>query len=119
MSLKTLIAMLLIAVGIVALAYGGLSYRSRETAIDLGNLHVTTERAHHVPLPPVAGALAIGVGVTLLVVDVKKFAPVGARSCLVLGHIGLRLNPKRGICHFGHSGLAEGQIHAWVSCKHT
>jgi hypothetical protein len=53
------------------------------------------------------------------VVDIKRFAPAGARSCLVLGHIGLRSNPKRGIWHFGHSGLAEGQIHAWVSCKHT
>jgi uncharacterized membrane protein YidH (DUF202 family) len=80
MNPKNLIAMLLIAVGIVACAYGRLTYHSRDTAIDLGNLHVTTERTHHIPLPPVAGALAIGVGIILLVVDVKKFAPIGARS---------------------------------------
>jgi len=80
MNPKTMMAVLLIALGIAALIYGGLSSRSRQTAIDLGNLHVTTERAHHIPLPPVAGALAIGVGIILLFVDVKKLALTGARS---------------------------------------
>jgi uncharacterized membrane protein YidH (DUF202 family) len=78
MSLKTLLAMLLIAVGIIAFAYEGLSYRLRETAIELGSFRA--ERSHQVPLPPVAGALAIGVGILLLVIDVRKLATAGARS---------------------------------------
>jgi len=78
MSLKTLLAMLLIAVGIIAFAYEGLASRSRETAIDPGS--IGTEGSHRVPLPPVAGALAIGVGILLLVIDVRKLATAGARS---------------------------------------
>jgi hypothetical protein len=80
MNSRTMLAMLLIALGIAALAYGGITYWSRGTVIDVGNLHVTTEKAHQVPLPPVAGALAIAVGLTLLVMNLKKPISLGARS---------------------------------------
>jgi len=80
MNSKTMVAVLLIAVGIVALAYGGIAYRSRETVLDVGNLHVTTERTHPLPLPPLAGALALGVGVILLIKNVRKPVLAGARS---------------------------------------
>jgi predicted anti-sigma-YlaC factor YlaD len=79
MKSSTMVAMLLIALGIAALAFGGLASRSRDT-VDVGNLHVTTEKSHQVPLPPLAGALAIGVGVILLVMNVKKPISAGARS---------------------------------------
>jgi hypothetical protein len=80
MNSKAMLAMLLIVLGIAALAYGGIAYRSRDTILDVGNLHVATERSHHVPLPPVAGALAIGVGVILLIMNARKPAFAGARS---------------------------------------
>jgi uncharacterized membrane protein YidH (DUF202 family) len=80
MNSKSMLAMLLIAIGIAALAYGGIAYQSRDTVLDVGNLHVATERSHHVPLPPLAGALAIGVGVILLIMNVKKPVLAGARS---------------------------------------
>ncbi|HET8946974.1 MAG TPA: DUF3185 domain-containing protein [Candidatus Polarisedimenticolia bacterium] len=80
MKSSTMVAMLLIALGIAALAYGGLAFRSRETVFDVGNVHVTTEKTHQLPLPPLAGALALGVGVILLIMNVKKPIPVGARS---------------------------------------
>jgi len=72
--------MLLIVLGIAAFAYEGITYRSRSEAFHLGNLHVTTEKTRLIPLPPVAGALAIGVGIFLIVMDVKKLVPAGARS---------------------------------------
>jgi len=72
MSPTRMIGMLLIVLGIAAFAYEGITYRSRSEAFHLGNLHV--------PLPPVAGALAIGVGIFLIVMDVKKLVPAGARS---------------------------------------
>ena len=65
MKSKTLVAMLLIALGIAALAYGG---------------RTSWSRSHPVPLPPLAGALAIGVGFILLNMSVKKPIPAGARS---------------------------------------
>jgi hypothetical protein len=80
MSPKTMIAMLLIVLGIVAFAYEGINYKSQGESLDVGSLHITAEKSHHIPLPPVAGALALAAGVILLVVDVKKFAPTGARS---------------------------------------
>lgn len=55
-------AVLLIALGIAAFGYAGDTSRS------------------HVPLPPLAGALAIGVGILLLVINVKKPVFAGARS---------------------------------------
>ena len=79
MSPKTMVAMLLIVLGVVAIAYGGLN-RSRESVVDVGNLHVTSERSRPIPLSPIAGTLAIGAGVILFVFDVRKLVPAGVRS---------------------------------------
>jgi len=72
--------MLLIVLGIAAFAYEGINYRSREETFRLGSLHVTTEKTHHLPISPVAGAVAIGVGIILIAMDAKKLIPTGARS---------------------------------------
>ncbi|HEV8121233.1 MAG TPA: DUF3185 domain-containing protein [Candidatus Polarisedimenticolia bacterium] len=80
MSTKTMVAMLLIVLGVLAIVYGGFNYRSREAVVDIGNLHVTSERSHPITLPPIAGALAIGAGIILFVFDVRKLVPAGARS---------------------------------------
>ena len=62
----TVIGFILIALGIAALAYQGISYTTREKAVDLGPIQVTTEKSHNIPLPPILGALAIAGGVTML-----------------------------------------------------
>jgi len=72
MNPKTIIAGILIALGIVALAYQGISYTTREKAIDLGPIQVTTERTRTLPLPPILGAVSLAAGVVLLVVGRKK-----------------------------------------------
>lgn len=65
-------AVVLIALGIVALAYQGITYRTTEQAIDLGPLKVTTEKTHTIPLPPILGAIALVGGIVLLVAVRKK-----------------------------------------------
>jgi uncharacterized membrane protein YidH (DUF202 family) len=61
------IAILLILVGIGIVIWGAYGFQTREKVIDVGPLHATREKEHHVPYGPVAGALlAIG-GVVLLV----------------------------------------------------
>ena len=80
MSPKTMVAMLLIVLGIAAFAYEGINDTTREKTVDVGSVHVTTEKSHHIPLSPVAGTLAIGAGVILMFVDLKRLTPVGARS---------------------------------------
>jgi uncharacterized membrane protein YidH (DUF202 family) len=79
MSPKTMVAMLLIVLGVAAIAYGGLN-RSREQAIDRGDVQVAAERSQPITLPPIAGILAIGGGIILFVFDVRKLVPAGARS---------------------------------------
>jgi hypothetical protein len=69
-----ILGLLLIVVGLAALAYQGVTYTSRDTVLDIGPLHATTEREHTVPLPPVLGMAAIASGVALMIVGVRRRA---------------------------------------------
>jgi len=63
---KTL-GIILIALGLVGLIWGGFSYTTRQKVVDIGPIHATRDKTHSVPLPPIAGALALIGGVVLLV----------------------------------------------------
>jgi uncharacterized membrane protein YidH (DUF202 family) len=67
MKQSIIFAVLLIALGIAAFAYQGITYKTREKAVDLGPLQVTTERTKNIPLPPIVGVIAIIGGVVLLI----------------------------------------------------
>jgi uncharacterized membrane protein len=62
-----IIGIVLIAVGLVSLAYQGITYTSRETVVNLGPIKATEDTEKTMPLPPVLGGLALVGGVTLLV----------------------------------------------------
>jgi len=64
----------LIVLGLVALVYGGITYTSRETVVDLGPIQATADRERTFPLPPVAGIVAVIGGIALLVGGVRKRA---------------------------------------------
>jgi hypothetical protein len=72
MKTNTVFAIILIAVGIMAVAYQGFTYTTREKVMDLGPVHVTTERTKTIPLPPILGMVAAVSGLILLVVSRKK-----------------------------------------------
>jgi hypothetical protein len=72
MKTSTVFAIILIAVGVMAFAYQGFTYTSREKVVDLGPVHVTTERTKTFPLPPIVGAVAAASGFVLLVVGRRK-----------------------------------------------
>jgi hypothetical protein len=72
MKTNTLLGIILIAVGIVAFAYQGITYTTREKVVDLGPMHMTAERTRTLPLPPIVGALALAGGIVLLVMGSKK-----------------------------------------------
>ena len=61
------IGIVLIAVGLVSLAYQGITYTSRETVLDLGPIKATADTQKTIPVPPILGGLALAGGVTLLV----------------------------------------------------
>jgi hypothetical protein len=66
---KMIIAIVLIALGIVAFAYQGINYTTQGKDVNIGPFHMTTEHEHHIPLPPILGAIALTVGIALLLVD--------------------------------------------------
>ena len=69
---KTIIAIILIALGIAAFAYQGITYTTREKVVDLGPIQVTSEKTRRLPLPPIVGAIALVGGIVVLVVGSKK-----------------------------------------------
>jgi hypothetical protein len=68
MKLTTIVALILIVIGIVALAYQGITYTTSEKVVDLGPLKVETQRERTIPLPPIVGIVALVGGVVLLLV---------------------------------------------------
>jgi len=64
---NTILALVLIVAGLVAIAYQGFTYTTREKVVDIGSVHVMADKTRSVPLPPVIGAVAIVGGVLLLV----------------------------------------------------
>ncbi|MGD1097836.1 MAG: DUF3185 domain-containing protein [Bryobacteraceae bacterium] len=62
----------LIALGLFGLAWGGFTYTTREKVVDIGPIHATREKTHNIPLPPVAGAVALIGGIVLLVAGKKE-----------------------------------------------
>jgi hypothetical protein len=67
-----IIAIILIALGIAAFAYQGITYTTREKVVDLGPIQMTAEKTKTIPLPPIMGAIALVGGIVLLVVGSRK-----------------------------------------------
>ena len=63
-----IVGILLIIIGIVALAYGGFTYTKREKVLDLGPIQATAEKEHTVPFPPILGGICLVGGILLVVV---------------------------------------------------
>jgi hypothetical protein len=72
MKTYTLLAVILIAIGIVAFAYQGITYTTREKVVDLGPIQMTAEKTRTLPLPPIVGAVTLVGGIVLLVIGRKK-----------------------------------------------
>ncbi|MDO8477439.1 MAG: DUF3185 domain-containing protein [Candidatus Rokubacteria bacterium] len=62
-----IIGLVLIAVGLVSLAYQGITYTRRETVLDHGPIKATADTQKTIPMAPILGGLALAGGVTLLV----------------------------------------------------
>lgn len=61
-----------ILLGVVAFAYQGITYTTRNTIIDVGPLQATVDHNETIPLPPLVGGLVLVSGVTLLIVGARK-----------------------------------------------
>ena len=72
MKTYTLIGIILIVIGIIALAYQGITYTTREKVVDIGSIQVTADKTKTFPLPPIVGGIALVGGIVLLVMGSKK-----------------------------------------------
>jgi methyl coenzyme M reductase beta subunit len=70
MSSKNIIAVILIALGLVVLAYSGITFKTPGKPVDFLGVHIETTHSHFIP--PVAGALALVGGIVLLLVNPKR-----------------------------------------------
>ena len=68
----TLAGIVLIILGIVAFAYQGITYTTRETVIDIGPIKATADTQKTIPLPPILGGLMFVGGIALVVVGNRK-----------------------------------------------
>ena len=70
--MNKIIGIILIVFGMAGLAWGGFSYTTKKKVVDLGPIEASTEKTHNVPLPPVAGAIAVIGGIALLIFSKKN-----------------------------------------------
>ena len=66
-----IVGIILIAIGIVALAYGGFSYTTREKVINVGPLQVSADRQKTIPFPPILGGICLVGGIILVLAGNK------------------------------------------------
>ena len=66
------IGVVLIVLGVVALAYQGITYTTHEKILEVGPVKATAEKQHTVPLPPIVGGLALAAGVILVILGSRR-----------------------------------------------
>jgi len=70
MNTRTILSFILIMLGIVVLAYSGLSFTTPGKPIEFLGLHIATSDSHFIP--PTVGALMLVGGIVLLLVKPKS-----------------------------------------------
>jgi hypothetical protein len=63
-----ILGIILIVLGLAGLVFGGLSYDRKKADVDLGPVDFEVTERKTLPVPPVAGAVAIVAGVALMFV---------------------------------------------------
>ncbi len=70
MNTKTTIAFLLVALGVIVLAYSGITFKTPGQPVDFLGIHIATTHSHFIP--PFVGAIALVCGVVLFVIKPGK-----------------------------------------------
>ena len=72
MMTRRIVGAVLLAIGILSLAWGGVFWTNRDTVIDAGPLEVTTAEREGVPVPPALAAVALLGGIVLFVWPARR-----------------------------------------------
>ena len=67
-----LVGIALIVLGVIALAYQGITYTTREKVLDIGPFKAEVKREKTIPLSPLIGVAAVAGGIVLLLVAGRR-----------------------------------------------
>jgi uncharacterized membrane protein len=67
-----MLGILLVAIGLIAFAYQGINYTTREKVVDIGPIHMSADKTRTLPLGPIVGFVALAGGIALLVMGSRK-----------------------------------------------
>lgn len=67
-----IVGIALIVLGVIAFAYQGITYTTREKVLEVGPITATKESKRTVPIPPVLGGIAVVGGIALLMVSARR-----------------------------------------------
>jgi len=74
MKTATLVGILLIVLGIISLAFQGITYTRHRKVVDFGPIQATAETKERIPLPPILGGIALVGGVALVIAGTRRKA---------------------------------------------
>jgi len=66
-----IVGILLIILGVVALAYQGITYTTHKKVLDVGPIQATKTEHKTIPLPPILGAIALVGGIVIVAASGK------------------------------------------------
>lgn len=66
------IGIVLIALGLVGLAWNRITYTEENTIVDVGPVRVTAAEEKEIPMVPILGGVAVAGGLAVLVVGARK-----------------------------------------------
>lgn len=69
MSFQRVVGLILIVIGVVAIAYGGITYTHRKKILDIGPVQASRKEQKTIPVPPIVGGVALVGGIGLLVLS--------------------------------------------------
>jgi hypothetical protein len=67
----SIVGIVLIILGVIGLAYQGISYTKRKDIVDIGPIHATKDTHETIPIPPVLAGIALVGGIALIAVGAK------------------------------------------------
>jgi len=72
MKAPTLIGLLLIVIGIIGFAVGGISFTHEKKAVDLGPVQIDKKEKESIPIPPILSTIALVGGIGLVLVGARR-----------------------------------------------
>jgi UDP-N-acetylmuramyl pentapeptide phosphotransferase/UDP-N-acetylglucosamine-1-phosphate transferase len=72
MTAARIAGIILIAIGLIGLIWGGISWTDTKTVVDLGPIQATAQERETIPITPIVGGIALVAGIVLLVVPGRR-----------------------------------------------